>query len=163
MSATCVESVFTAAYAELDDAGLLAHYRSPRAVAFEPVLDAEETRLERIDALLDHRFGFNGEWHRLPEPMDWLHNPSADIEWHILLHKFYYAPGLGQAWQRSGDVRYVQRWQQLLEGWMASTPVGFIAADVTGRRVQNWIYSLQAFVFNGGTAPVDGGFLRYGF
>jgi hypothetical protein len=160
MSEACVDSVFTAAFAELDDDALLAHYRGPRRVSFDAVIDAEETRPERIDALLHHRFGFNGEWHHLPEPMDWLHNPSADVEWHILLHKFYYAPGLGQAWQRSGDVRYVQRWQQLLAGWMASTPVGFIAADVTGRRVQNWIYSLQACVFDGRTAPVDGSFLR---
>ncbi len=154
------ESVFSDAFSGLDDAALLAHYRGPRPVSFDSVLDAEETRPERIDALLDGHFGFNGEWHRLPEPMDWLHNPSADVEWQILLHKFYYAPGLGQAWRRSGDVRYVQRWQQLLAGWMSRTPVGFIAADVTGRRVQNWIYSLQSLVFDGGTAPVDGGFLR---
>ena len=157
--ALCADTVFAPAFAELDDAALLAHYRGPRPVWLEAVLDAEETRPERIDALLQGDFAFNGEHHHLPEPLDWLTNPSRDVEWHILLHKFYYAPGLGQAWQRSGDARYLRRWQQLLEGWMASTPVGFIAADVTGRRVQNWIYSLQAFVFDGG-APMDGAFLR---
>ena len=35
-------------------------------------------------------FEFNGETHALPAPIDWLSNPSSDIEWHILLHKFYY-------------------------------------------------------------------------
>ncbi len=60
-------------------------------------------------------------------------------------------------WQRSGDARYVQRWAQLIDGWMRVTPPGFIAADVTGRRVQNWIYSLHGLVMHDrarGHAPV---------
>ena len=90
--------------------------------------------------------------------MDWLHNPSRDIEWHILLHKFYHAAGLAQCWQASGDVAYPRRWAQLIDGWIAAVPPGFIAADVTGRRVQNWIASLHGLVFDGGTAPVDAAF-----
>lgn len=154
------DTLFLPAFAELDDEALLAHYRAPRGAWFEPVVDPEETRADRIEALLGGEFGFNGERHRLPDPVDWLHNPSADVEWHILLHKFYYAVGLGLAWQRTGDTRYVRRWRQLLAGWMDSTPVGFIAADVTGRRVQNWIYSLHYLVLHDGGAPMDGAFLR---
>lgn len=133
-------------WAGLDDAALLAHFRGTRDVRYYPVADAEETRPEKIDALLHGDFEFNRECHHLPDPIDWLANPSADIEWHILLHKFYYAVGLGLAFERSGDARYVQRWVTLTDGWMRSTPAGFIAADVTGRRVQNWIYSLYLFV-----------------
>jgi hypothetical protein len=96
--------------------------------------------------VLHGRFEFNGETHRLPDPIDWLHNPSTDVEWHILLHKFYYAAGLGQRWQPAATPAYAQRWAALLDGWMRQVPPGFIAADVTGRRVQNWIYSLHAFV-----------------
>ena len=147
-------------FARLDDDELLAHFSSRRGVWFEPVADPEETRADRIEALLAGEFQFNGECHRLADPIDWLHNPSVDVEWHILLHKFYYAVGLGLAWQRTGDTRYVRRWRQLLTGWMDSTPPGFIAADVTGRRVQNWIYSLHYFVLHNGGAPLDGGFVR---
>ncbi|MBL8307520.1 MAG: alginate lyase family protein [Rubrivivax sp.] len=153
-------SVFLPPFDALDDAALLAHFRSARPVFVDPVADPEETRPEKIDALLAGRFEFYGETHALPDPLPWLHNPSVDVEWHILLHKFYYAVGLGLAWQRSGDARYAQRWAQLIDGWMAVTPPGFIAADVTGRRVQNWIYSHRQFVGPGIAAPVDAGFHR---
>lgn len=154
-------AVLSPAFAALDDEALLAHFRSRRGVWFEPVADPEETRTDRIEALMQGEFQFNGERHHLAEPIAWLHNPSVDVEWHILLHKFYYAVGLGLAWQRTGDTRYVRRWRQLLAGWMDSgTPAGFIAADVTGRRVQNWIYSLHYFVLHGAHAPLEGAFLR---
>lgn len=138
--------IFLSPWASLDDAALLAHFRGPRPVRYYPVADANETRTEKIDALLEGRFEFNGETHTLGDPIEWLHNPSRDVEWHILLHKFYYAVGLGLAFERSGEPRYVQRWVELIEGWMRATPPGFIAADVTGRRVQNWVYSLHLFI-----------------
>jgi uncharacterized heparinase superfamily protein len=145
----------------LNDAALLAHFRGDRGIRFEPVIDADEIRPERIAGILAGRFEFNGETHALPDPIDWLTNPSRDVEWHILLHKFYYAVGLAQSWQRDGDARAVQRWTQLIDGWMAQTPAGFIAADVTGRRVQNWIYSLHALLLNTNKpAPIDAAFLR---
>ncbi|MBP6763535.1 MAG: alginate lyase family protein [Rubrivivax sp.] len=153
-------SVLRPEFNRLDDETLLAHFSDRRGVWFEPVVDVEETRSDRIEALLTGAFEFNGESHRLADPIHWLRNPSVDVEWHILLHKFYYAVGLGLAWQRTGDTRYVRRWRQLLAGWMDSTPPGFIAADVTGRRVQNWIYSLHYLVLHGGGAPLDGPFVR---
>jgi hypothetical protein len=149
-------SIFLPPWDKLDDAALLAHFRGPRGVQYYPVADADECRPEKIDALLVGRFEFNGETHRLPEPIAWLHNPSADVEWQILLHKFYYAVGLGLAFERTGQAAYVQRWVELLDTWMQTTPPGFIAADVTGRRVQNWIYSLHLFV---GHAAHDSGSL----
>ena len=139
-------SVFLPPWAGLDDAALLAHFQGSRGVQYYPVADVDECKPEKIDALLVGRFEFNAETHRLHDPIDWLHNPSADVEWHILLHKFYYAVGLGLAFERSGQAAYVQRWVELIDSWMRVTPVGFIAADVTGRRVQNWIYSLHLFV-----------------
>ena len=138
--------IFLPPWDDLSDAALLAHFRAARAVHYYPVADADETRPEKIDALLSGRFEFNHETHELREPIAWLHNPSTDVEWHILLHKFYYAVGLGLAFERSGDPRYVQRWAGLIDSWMRVVPPGFIAADVTGRRVQNWIYSYHHFV-----------------
>ena len=155
--------LFCAPWDDLDDAALLAHYRSARTVSFDAVVDPEEVPPTRIEGLMQGRFEFNGETHALADPLDWLSNPSSDIEWHILLHKFYYAAGLSQAWQASGDARYVRRWAQLIDGWIRVTPPDFIAADVTGRRVQNWIYSLHGLVMHDRpdqAAPVDAGFLR---
>ncbi len=157
------DSIFLPPWASLDDAALLAHFRAPRGVSYFPVADADETAPEKINALLHGRFEFNGETHTLGTPFDWLHNPSRDVEWHILLHKFYYAVGLGLAFERTAQARYVHRWVALLDDWMRVTPPGFIAADVTGRRVQNWIYSMHLFVGHAAhdtTAWVDPGFHR---
>lgn len=141
-----VDAMFAAPWGGLDDAALLAHFRGARAVHYYPVADADETRPEKIEAIMAGRFEFNGETYALPDPLPWLDNPSRDIEWHILLHKFYYAVGLGLAFERTADARYAQRWMRLIDGWIDVTPPGFIAADVTGRRVQNWIYSYHLFV-----------------
>jgi uncharacterized heparinase superfamily protein len=149
-------------WSALDDGALLAHLRSPRQVQVDLVVDADECTSEKIAAVMQGHFEFNGETYTLADPIDWLTNPSADVEWHILLHKFYYAAGLGQAFLTTGDVRYAQRWAALLDSWMRVTPAGFIAADVTGRRVQNWIYSSRAFIAHDAvqTASLDAGFVR---
>ncbi len=155
-------SIFRAGWSGLDDAALLAHYRSARGVHIDLVVDEDETTDAKLAGVLSGAFEFNGETHRMPEPMPWLHNPSRDVEWHILLHKFYYAPGLARAFLRTGDAQLAQRWAELIDGWMRVTPAGFIAADVTGRRVQNWIYSLCGFVSHDAphVADVDAAFFR---
>ena len=152
-----MNTILRAPWRDLSDAALLAHFRADRGVRFEPVIDADECHPDRLAGVMAGRFEFNGEAHTLPVPIDWLNNPSRDIEWHILLHKFYYAVGLAQQWQRDGDPHALRRWTSLIDGWIAQMPPGFIAADVTGRRVQNWIYSLHA-IFP--AAPLDAAFLR---
>jgi hypothetical protein len=132
--------------------------RVPRAASFFPVPDPEETRAERIEAIMNDCFELNGELHRLPAPIAWTVNPSADLEWHILLHKFYYGVGLGVAFVRTGDRRYARKWVELVDSWIAQTPAGFIAADVTGRRVQNWIYAYHYFVLQGRDAGFEPAF-----
>jgi Heparinase II/III N-terminus/Heparinase II/III-like protein len=117
-----------------------------RRATYYPVLEPEYGNPESMRPILDHVFTFNGETHRLPDPIAWRDNPSADLEWQILLHKFYYAPGLGNAYAVTGDTRYLQTWLKLTRSWIAAVDPGFIAADVTGRRIQNWIYAYQYFV-----------------
>ena len=155
-------SIFDTARARLTDVQLLGYFRARRGVDIDLVVDEEECTAAKIGAVLAGRFEFNGETHALAEPLAWLDNPSADVEWHILLHKFYYAAGLARAYLKTGKARYAQRWEQLIDGWIASTPPGFIAADVTGRRVQNWIYSLRAFAWHDAVrvAPLDAKFFR---
>jgi uncharacterized heparinase superfamily protein len=150
-----VNTLLRAPWRGLSEAALLAHFRSERGVRFEPVIDADECSPARLAGVRAGRFEFNGETHTLPDPISWLHNPSRDVEWHILLHKFYYAVGLAQQWQHDGDGAAVARWVQLVDGWIAQAPPGFIAADVTGRRVQNWIYSLHALL---AAAPLEPAF-----
>ena len=129
-----------------DAAAVYNYFRNRSNINYFPVVDAVETSRRRVEEILENRFEFNKETYHLPTDFDWLKNPSDDIEWQILLHKFYYAPGLGEAFRETGDERFLQKWVELLRGWMAVTPPGFIASDVTGRRVPNWIFSHWFFV-----------------
>jgi len=133
---------------------LLEHYRNRSNVHFFAVADPDETCRDKIDAILENRFGFNGETLTLSDPIDWLTNPSQDVEWHILLHKFYYGVGLGMAYADTGERRYLDKWVALTSSWIGQTPPGYIAADVTGRRVQNWIYAYYYFVAQNRQAPI---------
>jgi hypothetical protein len=63
-----------------------------------------------------------------------------------MLHKFYYAVGLGMAYKETGDRRYVEKWVALTSSWIATVPFDFLSADVTGRRVQNWVFAHYYFV-----------------
>ena len=110
-----------------------------------PILEEEYCSEEVLDDVLDNRFSFNGECYSLGADIDWLKNPSRDIEWQILLHKFYFAPGLARRYSQSGDVRYRNCFEKLVRGWTTQTLPGFIAADVTARRIQNWIYAWHLF------------------
>jgi hypothetical protein len=133
-------------YRDWTPAALLAHFRGPRQVACWPELDAEQASPEKIEGILRGRFEFNGEAYELPNPVDFLRNPSRDVEWLILLHKFYYGPGLGAAFARSGDQRYLERWIELTERWIETVPLDFLPSDVAGRRIQNWIFAHHYFV-----------------
>lgn len=83
----------------------------------------------------------------------WCDNPSDDVEWLILLHKFYYAVGLGQAFVQSGDSRYRDCWMRLTHSWIDQVPLEFLSSDVMGRRVQNWIYAHWYFIGQSGQTP----------
>ena len=156
---TAPPSCLLADYDVLGSVALQAHFRSRRGVNYFPVLNAEATTRGMIDAVVAGQFEFNHEIHKISNPVDWLRNPSVDIEWHILLHKFYYAVGLGKAFKETGSRRYLDRWVELTSSWMEQTPPGFIASDVTGRRVQNWIYAFYFFVEHA-DAELPEGFLR---
>ncbi|BDC52108.1 hypothetical protein F183_A44230 [Bryobacterales bacterium F-183] len=119
-----------------------------------PILDAQQAHRDLVNAItFSNRFDFCGETHTLAPGFDWLHNPSTDEEWLILLHKFYYAAGLGRAWHDTGDIAYRDKWVELTEAWIAGTPIGFLSSDVAGRRIQNWI---SAWYFFAGAELPDG-------
>ena len=148
-----VFSVMPATAMTLSDLGL----ESPPRVRCQ--VDLNECGPGTADAVLAGQFTFNGETHSLGAQFDWRRNPSADREWLILLNKFYFAPALAVAWRDSGDTRYLARWIELTTSWIESgMDCGFIAADVTGRRVQNWCIAFHAA--RQGPAPLPGRFVR---
>jgi Heparinase II/III-like protein/Heparinase II/III N-terminus len=129
------------------------------APRIEPTLDPELTSRPLIDALLAGRFTAHGETHQIGDPVGWLTNPSEDIEWHIVLHKFGHAPGLVQAFIDTGDLAYLDLWKSHTLSWIAHVSPGYIAADVTGRRIRNWVYALA--LFNAcGDPPADPFFIQ---
>ncbi len=147
-------------YQSLSDTALLDHFIKRSPPNYFPVIDRELCRPNKINQILDNKFEFNCETHVLPDPINWLHNPSEDIEWHIFLHKFYYAVGLGLAHRRTYENKYLQKWLYLINTWIEQTEPGFIASDVTGRRIQNWIYSFYFFVEYPEYPCVSASFLR---
>ncbi len=125
---------------------LLAYFRQRRSVHYFPVLDEAQTSRAKADEILSNRFDFNQERYELEPGFDWTANPSADIEWLIVLHKFYYSAGLGLAFDETRDERYAAKWMELTDSWIATVPMGFLPSDVAGRRIQNWISAHYYFV-----------------
>lgn len=133
-------------YKDWTPAQVYQHFRTRANIEYFPVLDAAETRPEKITAVLENRFTFNNETHALAREFDWKVNPSQDMEWLIMLHKFYYAAGLGKYYLETGQQKYVSKWVELTSSWIDAVEPGFIASDVTGRRIQNWIFAHYYFV-----------------
>ncbi|RMH02151.1 MAG: hypothetical protein D6706_00610 [Chloroflexi bacterium] len=132
---------------------ILDYFQNRQHIHYFPVRDLEQTTPQKIENILQNRFDFNDELYHLPPPINWLHNPSTDVEWQILLHKFYYAVGLGALYAQTGDPRYAHKWRELTESWIDTVPFHFRTTDVVGRRVQNWIFAHYYFVTQ--TRPPD--------
>ena len=133
-------------YASMPPTELLAYFRSRVSVRYFSLSRGTPAHVERADKILENEFDFNNEVHRLPDPFDWKTNPSRDIEWLILLHKFYYARDLAIAYNYTGEERYASRWVQLVSSWISEVPNGFIDSQVTGRRLQQWLLAYHYFI-----------------
>ncbi|NOU23298.1 MAG: alginate lyase family protein [Methyloglobulus sp.] len=142
----CRIDVLKAPFNTWTPAELLAYFQSRKGIAYFAVANEQEVIREKIDGILSNNFNLNEETYRLPDSLDWLTNPSTDVEWSIMLHKFYYAVGLGLAFMETGDCRYAEKWIELTSGWIATVPVDFLSSDVTGRRIQNWVFGHYYFV-----------------
>jgi Heparinase II/III N-terminus/Heparinase II/III-like protein len=138
--------IFAAPYREMTAAALLQHFQTRTSVHYFPVPDIAETARPKIDDILMNRFEFNGERHQLPASSLWQANPSSDQEWLILLHKFYYAVGLGMAYHETNTLHYAEKWVELTDSWIDTVPLDFLPSDVAGRRIQNWIFAHYYFV-----------------
>jgi hypothetical protein len=84
-----------------------------------------------------------------PDP-DWTRDPlPSDEEWAIEWSKLYAGIDLAAACRETGDPRYLRTWERLVRSWVAQVPVGRDPSDVSGRRLQNWVYAWQGFVAAG--------------
>jgi len=110
-----------------------------------PQFDEEYCSKQYLDAVSHGIFTFNEETYQLGKSIHWLTNPSSDLEWHILLHKFYYMVGVARQFSLTGNTCWSDMFIQHLGSWIAQTPPDFIATNVTGRRVQNWCYAWVLF------------------
>ncbi|MFQ5555417.1 MAG: heparinase II/III family protein [Acidimicrobiia bacterium] len=137
---------------------VLAHFQNRNAIRTFALRDDEQAGPAHTADVLANRFTFNGETHQLAPGFDWTRNPSPDREWSILLHKFYFAVGLGEDYQRTGDHRYAEKWVELTAAWIDTVDLEFLPPDVTARRVQNWIYAHHHFVAHPDPADLDPGF-----
>lgn len=135
------QTIFSAPYAAWTPAEILAYYQQRDHVHYFPVRDAEQASIEKISGILHNEFEFNGERYQLSPGFNWATNPSRDKEWLILLHKFYYAVGLGEGYAQFGDPAYLAQWVELTSRWIDTVPLDFLSSDVMGRRVQNWIFA----------------------
>lgn len=139
-------SLFAEPFHELSANALLEYFQTRTTVHYFPVPDLVETARPKIDDILCNQFEFNGERHAFSTPIPWLDNPSQDREWLILLHKFYYAVGLGIAYHDTRIEAYAAKWVELTSSWIETVPHDFLPSDVAGRRIQNWIFAHYYFI-----------------
>ena len=152
---TQIRALFHEPMSEWSPREILEYFRTRTSVAYFPVIDAKETQREKIQGILEDKFKFNHETYTLHSPIPWTRNPSKDREWLIFLHKFYHAVGLGVAFTKTQDSRYVYKWVELTASWIDRVPLDFLPSDVAGRRIQNWIFAHYFFVTQGETEPID--------
>jgi Heparinase II/III-like protein/Heparinase II/III N-terminus len=129
---------------------LTAQMTAPRPVLCVTVHEhRDRTRAEAVAA---GRFEFHGETRELGTEPDWLHaDLPADEEWRIDWVKFAYGLDLAHAYAATGDARYPAAWERLTASWIRAVPPDHDAAEVTARRILNWIYAWQGF----GERPPD--------
>ncbi len=114
---------------------ILGHFQSRSSVKYFPVVDEAEITRTKIDRILTNEFQFNHESYQLPVNFDWQQNPSTDLEWMIMWHKFYYAVGLGMAYQETGENHYAAKWKELISSFIDGAAHDFLSSDVIGRRI----------------------------
>src|SRR6185312_1024561 len=92
------------------------------------------------------RFTENGVTLELGLDPNWLlAGLSHDEEWNIAWIKFYFGLDMAAAYAGTGEARFQQAWEKLVDSWIRQVPVDFGPTDAHGRRIQNWIYAWNIF------------------
>jgi hypothetical protein len=92
------------------------------------------------------RFTHAGIELELGRTPDWLNGGlSDDVEWRIEWVKLYEGLDLAHAYALTGEADYLAAWEDLVESFCDQVPVGTDVADVSARRLQNWLYAWRRF------------------
>ena len=89
---------------------MLSYFRHRHRDRYFALKPGKPKHVLSADLILRNEFNFNNERHILAENFDWQSNPSTDLEWLILLHKFYYSRDLALAYDYTRDERYARKW-----------------------------------------------------
>jgi hypothetical protein len=96
------------------------------------------------DDVVAGRFTVAGETRTLGRDPDWLAaDLPADEEWRIEWVKFAWGLDLAHSAAETGDPAYQRAWERLTASWIRRVPPDADAAEVTARRILNWIYAWQ--------------------
>ena len=77
---------------------------------------------------------------------DWVNGGlTDDLEWRIEWVKLYEGLDLAHAYASTGDRNYLATWEDLVDSFCDQVPVGFDVADVSARRLLNWLYAWRRF------------------
>jgi hypothetical protein len=157
------DSPLTSSIAQLTNAGLIAHFANRKSVAYPELPRATESQLSYADDILANCFTYTGETFQFEPEFSWKPNPSRDKEWQIAFHKHYFLIDLIQAYRESGNVAYLQKWQHLIESWIAEMSSGYITlsdAQVEAKRVESWCTSYMLLQDTKWHEHIRGDFLR---
>ena len=104
-------------------AELLKFYRDKYPLAAPPA-KADPSRFATANRVVDHIFQW-GPYEAAdygPE-IDWEWDPRGDIEWVAAVYRFYWARPLAEAYQATGDEKYVRAFVELTSDWIAKHPL----------------------------------------
>jgi uncharacterized heparinase superfamily protein len=125
------------------------------------VTDHEHRSRAIADDVLRGRFTVAGEPRALGRDPDWLHAElPEDDEWRIEWVKFAWGLDLAHAAEQTGDPAYRAAWERLTASHAAQVAPDADPAEVTARRILNWIYAAQRF--GAGTPHGTGAAQRFG-
>lgn len=144
-------SPFIDSIASLPDEGLLAYFADRSHVTYPDLPEASGEQLQYANDILANRFTYTGETFEFEPAFSWKSNPSSDKEWQIAFHKNYFLIDLAQAYRHTGELIYLEKWQALIQSWIAEMGSGYITlsdAQVEAKRMESWC---TAFMLLNGT------------
>jgi Heparinase II/III-like protein/Heparinase II/III N-terminus len=110
------------------------------------VLDHLYRDIATAEAARHGRFTHIGVEIDLGRDPDWIDGGlSDDVEWRIEWVKLYEGLDLAHAYALTGEADYLTAWEDLVESFCDQVAVGTDVADVTARRLQNWLYAWRRF------------------
>jgi uncharacterized heparinase superfamily protein len=110
------------------------------------VTEHEHRNRAIADGVLAGRFTVAGETRTLGTRPDWRGaDLPEDEEWRIEWVKFGWGLDLAHAARTTGDPAYAAAWHRLTAAHAAQVPADADPAEVTARRVLNWIYAGRQF------------------